>query len=275
MAEESATIDVLRAHGVATYRDIDSAVGALRVAHSLAEPPVARAARSARPELRLAGSGYYSARELLAQAGVTFPPAVLVPPGEHLPAGLENRVPAPFVLKANWAEHKTEIGGVAVGLADVAALTAELAAMTARLGHRGYVVEQMDTRPGTVELIVAARRDPAFGPVVVVGSGGVTAELDPDSAMELAPCTGQTAAAMLRRLRIWPLLAGWRGRPGADIDGVVKIIIAVCDALGASADIAEVEVNPVRVAADGAIAVDALIVTGRPVYGDSGPGAAR
>ena len=133
-------------------------------------------------------------------------------------------MPAPFALKADWAEHKTEIGAVAIGLDDVAALTAAFAEMTARLGHHGYVVEHMDTRPGAVELIVAARRDRAFGPVVVVGRGGVTAELDPDSALELAPCTRPAAEAMLRRLRIWPLLAGWRGRPGADIGGIVNVI---------------------------------------------------
>jgi acyl-CoA synthetase (NDP forming) len=240
----------------------------------LAEPPVAQAvARIAPVAVAPASEGYFGARELLARSGVTFPPAVLVPAGEPLPATIESQVPAPFALKANWAEHKTEIGGVAVGLADVAALTAALGEMTARLGHHGYVVEHMDTRPGAVELIVAARRDPAFGPVVVVGSGGITAELDPDSALELAPCTGATARAMLRRLRAWPLLAGWRGRPAVDVDGVVEVILAVGDVVCANADITEVEVNPVRVAADGAIAVDALIVRGpgRP-GGGSDPG---
>ncbi|HUN35925.1 MAG TPA: acetate--CoA ligase family protein [Trebonia sp.] len=261
MAGPGATIDVLHAHGVATYRDIDSAVGALRVARLLAEPPVAPASpRPAGATLQPASPGYYGARRLLAQAGVRFPPALLVPAGQPLPARLESQVPAPFVLKADWAEHKTEIGGVAVGLADVAALTAALASMTARLGHHGYVVEHMDTRPDVVELIVAARRDPAFGPVVVVGTGGVTAELDPDSAAELAPCSRETATAMLRRLRAWPLLAGWRGRAAADIDSVAEIILAVGAVLCAAPDITEVEVNPVRVAADGAIAVDALIV---------------
>jgi acyl-CoA synthetase (NDP forming) len=248
---------------VATYRDIDSAIGALRVARSLATPPLARpAGRPAGAAPPPVGPGYYRARGLLARCGVPFPPAVLVPPGEPLPATLVGQVRAPFVLKADWAEHKTEIGAVAVGLADVTALTAALAAMTARLGHHGYVIEQLDTRPGTVELIVAARRDPAFGPVVMVGSGGVTAELDPDSALELAPCTARAAEAMLRRLRIWPLLAGWRGRPGVHIGGVVEIILAVCDVLCSRPDIAEVEVNPVRAAADGALAVDALIVAG-------------
>ena len=262
MARESATIDVLRAHGVATYRDIDSAIGALGVARMLAEPPVARGAvKAAAPAPQLAGTGYYQARSLLARCGVPFPPAVLVPSGQSLPAVLEDKVPAPFALKANWAEHKTEIGGVTVGLADVAALTAAFTAMAARLGDHGYVIEHMDTRPGAVELIVAARRDPAFGPVVVVGSGGVLAELDPDSALELAPCTARTAREMLRRLRIWPLLAGWRGRPGVDIDSLVEVVLAVSGVLCANASITEVEVNPVRAAADGAIAVDALIVT--------------
>ncbi|MFJ9565280.1 acetate--CoA ligase family protein [Streptomyces fuscichromogenes] len=265
MAESGTTVDVLREHGVAVYHNIDAALGALRTARAIARPPTARAtspAPSQRP--RPAGQGYFAARQLLTDAGVAFPPAVHVPPGQRIPPGLPADLAPPYVLKADWIEHKTEVGGVLTGLPDEGALTAAFDDMAGRLGPHGYTVEQMDVRTGVIELIVAARRDPVFGPVVVVGAGGVTAEVDPDTAMELAPCTPQTALAMVRRLRIRPLLEGWRGRPGVDVRAVAEVIVAVSDTLCARPDLTEIEINPVRAGADAAVAVDALIVADRP-----------
>lgn len=270
MAQSSSTIDILREHGVATYHDVDAALGALQTARAIARPPTPRAdgtslpTSQGRPRPRVPGHGYFAARTLLTEVGVTFPPAIYAPPGHSLPADDAMGLSPPYVLKANWIVHKTEAGGVAAGLPDTAALRAAFADMTTRLGPHGYVVEQMDTRPGVIELIVAARRDPVFGPVVAVGAGGITAELDPDIALELAPCTPRTALGMLRRLRTWPLLQGWRGRPGVAVQAVVSLVVAVSDTLCACPELTEIEINPVRAGAGAAIAVDALLVTAQP-----------
>ncbi|GAB3874002.1 hypothetical protein GCM10029964_015250 [Kibdelosporangium lantanae] len=134
------------------------------------------------------------------------------------------------------------------------------AGMAARLGEGRYVVEEMDTRPGVVEMIVGARQDPAFGPGVVVGAGGVLTELLQDTTLELAPVDAPTALAMVRRLRCASLLDGWRGRSGVDIDALVDVIVRVSELIASRPDIAEIELNPVRVAASGVLAVDALVV---------------
>lgn len=265
MARTSTTLDVLRECGVAAYHDIDAALGALRTARTFTRAPVARATPTLAPRRdRPYEPGYFAARHLLTGAGIEFPPAIFVDAGQPLPADV-SRLPGPYALKADWIEHRTDVGGVAVGVPDEAALRIAFDAMNERLGPHGYVIEQMDTRSGVTELVVAARRDPTFGPVVVVGAGGVTAELDPDTALELAPCTPATALAMLQRLRIWPLLAGWRGRPGVDVEAVVDVIVAASDELCSRPDIAEIEINPLRAGAAAAIAVDALVIPARPL----------
>lgn len=120
---------------------------------------------------------------------------------------------APYVLKADWLEHKSEHGGVAVGLGDAIALESSYMEMSLRLGPGRYVVEELDRRPHVVEMVVATRRDPSFGPVVVVGAGGTETELWRDSVLALAPCTHEDALSLIARLRCAPLLHGWRGRP--------------------------------------------------------------
>ena len=82
------------------------------------------------------------------------------------------RLRAPFVLKASWLEHKSEAGGVAVGIAGPEQLVCTFQDMYSRLGDGDYVLEEQDTRAGAVEILVGARRDPDLGPVIVVGAGG-------------------------------------------------------------------------------------------------------
>jgi acyl-CoA synthetase (NDP forming) len=164
------------------------------------------------------------------------------------------------VLKAAWIEHKTEVGGVVLGLGDVVAAADALVALRERLGDGEYVLEEMDTRDGAVELIVGARRDPAFGPLVLVGFGGTQTELYRDVAVELAPVTPEVAAAMLARLRAYPLLTGWRGRPAVDVEAAAGVVAAVSRLIAERPDVAECEVNPLRVTPAGALALDALLI---------------
>ncbi|MFJ9181192.1 acetate--CoA ligase family protein [Streptomyces sp. NPDC102360] len=263
MAEYTPALRELEDSGVPTFTDVERALRAVATAHRLTRQPrrrrTPRHSLSRRPPV---GSGYLAARHLLGEAGVPFPRAAEIPAGTGDPVPAAASLSAPVVLKADWLEHKTEHGGVATGLWDPGALRAAYHDMVERLGPHRYVVEEMDRRADAVEVLVAARRDASFGPLVVVGAGGVRAELSRDLALELAPCSRDTAHAMVRSLRMAPLLHGWRGGPAVDVEALVDVVVAVSEVITDREDIAEVELNPVRVAPDGALAVDGLVVAG-------------
>jgi succinyl-CoA synthetase beta subunit len=205
--------------------------------------------------------GYWAARELLAAHGVAFPAGSLVRTADDVAAAAAS-LRAPYVLKAAWLEHKSEVGGVILGLGSADELAAALADLQRRLGPGEYVVEEQDTRPDGVEMLVGFRRDPALGPLVVVGAGGTEAELRRDVVVEIAPVTLDVARDMVERLRCAPLLRGWRGRPATDVAALTAVVAAVSELGAARRAITELELNPVRVAPSGAVAVDALIVQG-------------
>lgn len=263
MSHDSVAVREMRAQAVPTLHTIDAIARSLDLAARLAggsAPPDA----VADPLPGVPGTrGYLEARELLGEYGVAFPAAAAVRTAADVPT-VTAAMAAPYVLKAGWLEHKTEAGGVAVGLADPAAVTHALAGMRARLGDGDYVVEELDARTDVVELIVGARRDPSFGPVVLVGAGGVQAELHRDVALALAPVTTAQAADLLRSLVSAPLLAGWRGLPAVDLDAAAAVVAAVSRVLAEHPEVAECEVNPLRVGPDGAVAVDALVVAVQP-----------
>jgi acyl-CoA synthetase (NDP forming) len=163
--------------------------------------------------------------------------------------------------------HKTESGGVRVSLASEAAIRAavpELAAAAGRAGAtlRGLLVEPM--APAGVELIVGGRRDAVFGPVVLVGLGGILAEVLDDVAVLLAPAPDAEIRRRLLGLRGAPVLRGVRGRPGVDIDALVALVAGVGRLLVEDASIAEIDLNPVIAGPGGAVAVDALVVLEDP-----------
>ncbi len=174
----------------------------------------------------------------------------------------------PVVLKIESPDiaHKTEAGVVRLGLADANAVRAAYAAVVEAAERidpppaiKGVLVQPMIA--AGVELVVGAQNDPTFGPMVVVGLGGIMVELIKDSAAELAPVTREQAGAMLKRLKAYPLLSGFRGSEPVDIDAVVRIIVAVSElAADHAGDIAEIDVNPIICSPGRAIAVDALIV---------------
>jgi acetate---CoA ligase (ADP-forming) len=261
MSPASRTLEVLREQGVPTHHTIEEAARALAGAVALAGRPGRLVDRGAAGPAgaELPAPGYLGARRLLERAGACFPAAGPVTGPDELRA-VAARLRAPYVLKADWIAHKTEHGAVAVGLADVETAVAAFVDMSARLGAGAYVLEEMDTRPDTVELIVGARRDPMLGPVVLLGLGGVEAELWRDTVLELAPVDHATATAMAARLRGHALLAGWRGRPAVDVDGLAHLVVAVSRLMAeAPEECREIELNPVRVGPDGALAVDALV----------------
>ncbi|MFD3503495.1 acetate--CoA ligase family protein [Streptomyces sp. NPDC058676] len=151
--------------------------------------------------------------------------------------------------------HKTEIGGVHLGVRTPDELDAALDAIGS---DRRYLVEAM--APAGVDLVLGARRDPVFGPVVLAGLGGTAAEALADVAIRLAPLSVPEAAGMPDDLAARALLDGWRGGPVLDRAEFGRVVSALGACLAASPDTAEIEINPLRLTADGLIALDAVIV---------------
>ncbi len=178
------------------------------------------------------------------------------------------RIGFPVVMKVESPDiaHKTEAGVVRLALADAAAVRDAYAAVTAAAARitppprvHGVLVQPMIGKG--IEVVVGAQLDPTFGPMVVVGMGGVLVEVLRDSATELAPVNATQARAMLTRLKGYRLLQGYRGDPGVDIDALADIVVAVSELAADLADeIAEIDVNPVICTHDRLVAVDALIV---------------
>ena len=175
----------------------------------------------------------------------------------------------PVVLKgvSGKVVHKSDAGLVKLGLTygvEVEAAFDEVRGKLAALdsGADACVVAEMVA--GGLELIVGAKQDPQFGPAVMVGAGGVLVELIGDVEVALAPLSAEEAGAMLRRLRVWPLLAGGhRGRPPLDVEAVVETLVRVGELAAAlGGRLAELDINPLLVgrAGQGAVAADARAV---------------
>jgi acyl-CoA synthetase (NDP forming) len=202
--------------------------------------------------------------ELLAAAGLSVGTArAVVDPEAAVEAADAIGYPVVLKLDATGLAHKSEVGGVRLGLSgpdEVRFAAGELLALgrTPPIGLRGLLVEAQVA--SGLELIVGLRRDPQFGPIVIVGLGGILAEALDDVALELAPLTAQVANAMLDRLRGATLLAGWRGRPAVDRAAVAGLIVALGDLAWARPDLREVDLNPVIAGEHGAIAIDGLVV---------------
>jgi acyl-CoA synthetase (NDP forming) len=168
----------------------------------------------------------------------------------------------PVALKAESPTllHKTELDVVKLGLGDEAAVRRAYAEIEAAArGHelRGVLVQPMIAG---VEVIVGARVDPVVGPVVLVGSGGVLVELMQDSVAALAPVSAAEAKAMLARLKGYRLLTGFRGSAPVNLDALADAIARVSElAADLAGEIEELDMNPLRCSARGAVAVDALI----------------
>ena len=210
---------------------------------------------------------YPEAREVLAELGIAFPAGQLARTAAEAAAALE-AVGSPAAMKAVAAEllHKTDAGGVVLGVT-----TPEVAAETfTTMTHRveaaaglkldGIWVERM-AESGGVDLVVGARRDPSFGPVILVGVGGVFVEVLDDVILAPAPTDPAHIEALIRTLRAFPLLAGARGQAPVDCMKVAEIATRLGDLMLAHPEIAEVEINPLRATAEGATALDARIVT--------------
>jgi acetyl-CoA synthetase len=203
--------------------------------------------------------GEHEAKQALAAFQVPVPRARLVAVDEAAEAAAE--LGFPVVMKAATAaiEHKSDVGGVVLNVrsrAEAAQAASQLAALSPTL-----LVEQM-VRDGVAEVLVGMTVDPQFGQLLVLGAGGVLTELLRDSVTLLPPFTGEGIASALRRLRLWKLLGGYRGKPPGDVDALVSAALACTRYAAANLErLAELDLNPVivRPQGKGAVAVDALI----------------
>jgi acyl-CoA synthetase (NDP forming) len=200
---------------------------------------------------------------------VTEPVAVRDAPAAVAAARVIGRAVA-LKLDAVGLAHKSDLGGVVLGLrGDDAVYGAALSLLENGRRHglavRGLLVEPM--APAGVELILGLRRDPHFGPAVLVGLGGVMAELLDDVAIRLAPLDHDAADQMLDDLRGAAILRGVRGRPLVDRPALVSMLVALGQLGVGRPDVLEVDLNPVIASARGALAVDALVVLEGPLDG--------
>jgi acetyl-CoA synthetase (ADP-forming) len=258
----------LARHDYPSLPNIDAAIRCLETFRSLAAPVpdfVAVEPMDVPDGLPASGPlGELGAKALLRAAGVaTTSDAFAATKADAVSAAA--RLGYPVVLKAQSPTlvHKSDAGGVQVGLADgdaVGAAWDDIAASLARHGYHdmaGCVVAEMAS--GVAEMIVGARFDPAFGPLVIIGFGGVLVEIVEDIQVALAPISPAYALTMIKRLKLWPLLDGVRGRPAADVAAAAEAASRVSHlAAGLGERLAELDVNPLIVGAagEGAVAVD-------------------
>jgi acyl-CoA synthetase (NDP forming) len=201
---------------------------------------------------------------ILAAAGVSIlTPARVADAESAVDAARSLGFPVVLKLDATGLAHKSEAGGVRIGLGDGAAVreaAAELLDLPLPPGvaRRGLLVSR---HLDGIELLLGGRRDPSFGPLVLVGIGGIFAEVLDDVAIRLAPVGRDEAGTMLDELRGRALLGGVRGRPGIDRDAVVGAIIALGRLLADDPTIVEVDANPLISGPSGTAAVDGLVVS--------------
>lgn len=210
------------------------------------------------------------AKALLAEAGVAVTETRLARSVEEAVA-LAEALGYPAALKVVSPDiaHKSDVGGVVLGLADAAAVRQAHAAMLARVAEAapgaridGVSVQRMADRG--IEVIVGGTTDPQFGPVLMFGLGGVFVEVLKDVAFRIVPLEPRDAAQMVREIRGLPVLQGARGAEPADLGAIEGMLLQVSRFMAEHPDVAELDLNPVFVYPQGAVAVDARVVLAAP-----------
>lgn len=195
-------------------------------------------------------------KALLASFGVRVPASRVVHDANEAVDAAEE-LGFPIVVKALGVTHKTDVGAVEVDLRSAEEVVAAVSAMS-HLSD-SYLVEEM-IEGVVAELIVGVARDEQFGPYLLVGGGGILVELMKDTRSLLLPTTREDVLRALVGLKCAPLLTGFRGGPAADLDAAADVVLAVAGMVEADpSSIAELDINPLMLLADGAVAADALV----------------
>ena len=202
----------------------------------------------------------WRSKKALQAFGLALPQGALVSSASEAVAAAE-AIGYPVVVKACAAElaHKTEAGGVALNLADADAVATAVDNMTSLSGR--FIVESM-ARDGVCEVIVGVTRDEQVGPMLMIGAGGILAELLKDAAVLLFPVLETDVARVLDRLTVGKLIAGYRGKPAGDRQALIEAVLAVARFVEAHIDrLEELDINPLIVLPQGrgVVAADALI----------------
>lgn len=262
----------LRERGVPLFRSPDRALRAMAHvnAYGRARQRAASAPAALAQPIRIAERGpvpEYRAKAYLASLGIAVPAGSLVLNLDQAYA-VAKLIGYPVVLKAQSPAllHKSDAGGVIVGVADEAALRAQWRVLHDNIARNrpgvaldGVLVEAM-AKPG-LELIVGARRDPDWGPVLVVGLGGIWTEALKDVALMSPELGDDEVVAALGTLKGAALLDGVRGAPPSDKQAIARVAARIGALMRATPDLLDVEINPLVVYPEGAVALDALMIT--------------
>ncbi|PZF75437.1 hypothetical protein DK847_18135 [Aestuariivirga litoralis] len=253
--------DELSQAGVAPMMGLDDALTAFEAAAFIGrnwaraeEPPPML------PPMRKGGEEHVfsesAAKELLKKHGLAVPEGIVCPAGDAVAAAEKLGYPVTLKVSSAAIAHKTEAGGVALNLRNAEEVR-EAATRMARLAP-DVLVERMVTG-AVAELIIGLTSDPQFGTALVVGAGGILTELLKDSVTLILPTTRSEIERALKTLKVWTLVEGFRGKSG-DQEAVFRAVEAVADFANANRGLVEeLDVNPLLVLKDGAVAVDALI----------------
>jgi len=206
------------------------------------------------------------AKALVSAWGIQVPKSVLVE-GLVDVAIKSKEITPPLVLKVVSQDilHKREFGGVITGIKDSEEASIALRELKKNLAEKapkarieGFLLEE--TVPTGIELIIGGLRDPQFGPAVMFGTGGIAVELVKDVSFRLAPLNREEVFDMMREVKSYPLLTGFRGSKPVDIEKLASAIMKLSDILLEIEEIKEIEINPLLVYEEGAVAVDARVV---------------
>lgn len=187
-------------------------------------------------------------------------------------AEVAKRIGFPVVMKIHSPQitHKTDVGGVMLNLATEQAVREAFEKLVRRAQEKrpdaqilGCTVQQMVSYPNSFELIIGTKRDPVFGAVILVGMGGVAAEVFQDRALALPPLNETLARRALESLKSWPLLRGYRGRPGVNIDKLIEVLMRFSYLVADYPEIKELDVNPLLATPEDVIALDARVIVDR------------
>jgi Acyl-CoA synthetase (NDP forming) len=190
---------------------------------------------------------------------------------------LSQQIGYPVVLKIHSPDitHKTDVGGVVLDLEDAHMvetafdrIMSSVKKLVPQAKIEGVTVQKMIKAKDGLEMIIGSKKDPTFGAVIMVGSGGITAEILGDRSLCFPPLNERLARRLLEQLKSWPLLQGYRHRPPVNLDKLIETIIRFSYLVADYPEIKEIDINPLLVSPDEVIALDARIIIDRTVQSD-------
>jgi succinyl-CoA synthetase beta subunit len=196
----------------------------------------------------------HEVKGLFGEMGFSIPRGIFLRAGEAIPGGIDLKYPLVAKVSSSEIASKSDVGGVRTGIEDRDEMIAAVRDLSRIEKAEGVLVEEM--APRGVEAIIGGVIDNQFGPVVMFGLGGVFVELFRDVAFGLAPLDIGTARWLIREVKGYRLLEGYRGKPPVNIDQLLKVLVGVSEIM-ASGLVREIDLNPVALYPEGAMILDA------------------